>query len=108
MDSSWLAVRHRCAGQAVCEIAIRVEGPWRRSSELPKTPQTIGANASLAASSCPRDLAPMPLPGSVLSQPSVAFGPSRQRLDQLLSGVTNPSLKFCELIRNFGCTMFAV
>src|SRR2546430_12349234 len=45
---------------------------------------------------------------SVPSQPRVAFGPSRQRFDQLLSGVTKPSPKFCELIRYFGCTMFAV
>src|SRR6266478_2934129 len=66
------------------------------------------ANWSLAAISWPKDLAPTPLPGRVASQPSTELAPCRQRFAQLLSGVTKPCGKFAELIRYFGCTMFAV
>src|SRR5579864_5375746 len=66
------------------------------------------AKASLDSSSTPRDLAPMPEPGSVGSQPSEALTPARQRFDQLSSGVTKPNTKLLALIRYFGCTWPAV
>ena len=51
---------------------------------------------------CPSDLAPLPLPGSVALQPSTGFGPWRQRLIQLSSGVTNPCGKLPVLMWYFG------
>src|SRR5215469_6170176 len=66
------------------------------------------AKASADSSSWPRDLAPLPLPGSVVSHPSAEFEPARQRFDQLSSGVTKPKVKLFELIRYFACTWPAV
>src|SRR5215472_15134397 len=66
------------------------------------------AKACAFSSSVPRDLAPLPLPGSEGLQPSEAFGPARQRFAQLSSGVTKPYWKLVALIRYFGCTCPAV
>src|SRR6185437_9324412 len=62
------------------------------------------ANASVFSSSWPREAAPTPLPGRLVSQPRSAFGPERQRFDQLSSGVTTPQGKFCGFFRYFACT----
>src|SRR5262252_8441002 len=63
------------------------------------------ANMSLEASSWPSEAAPVPLPAPEADQPSEAFGPARQRFDQLLSGVTKPNGKLLALIVYFGCTL---
>ena len=63
------------------------------------------ANASLLPSSSPSDLAPLPEPGSDGLKPSTEFGPVRQRLDQLSSGVMNPSGNFVLLMWYLGCDL---
>src|SRR5579872_1092437 len=62
------------------------------------------ANASVFSSSWPREAAPSPLPGKLESQPRSAFGPERQRFDQVSSGVTKPQGKFWGFFTYFGCT----
>ena len=52
-----------------------------------------------------RQQPPFHLPGIDPSQPKEAFGPARQRLDQLSSGVTKPNGKLVALIVYFACTV---
>src|SRR5271166_1285099 len=56
----------------------------------------------------PSDLAPLPLPGRVELHPKTWFGPVRQRLVQLSSGVEKPCGKLVLLMWYLGCTCPAV